>query len=228
MSKNLYICHMSHSLSKENYLKAIFHAAQQIKGAVPTTAIAKKVGAKPSSVTDMFRKLSAEGLLEYQKYKGVRLTEAGNKAALQVIRKHRLWESFLVKHLHFNWDEVHQVAEQLEHVQSDKLTNELDRFLDFPARDPHGDPIPNRAGYMKISNKMLLVDLDVDQPGVCVGVKDNSSEFLQYLDKRNIGLGTRLTVLHHEHFDGSLHLQTDTSTLMISSKIAQNIYVNII
>lgn len=219
---------MSHSLSKENYLKAIFHAAQQSNGVVPTTAIAKKVGAKPSSVTDMFRKLSEEGLLDYQKYRGVSLNESGNKAALQVIRKHRLWESFLVTHLNFNWDEVHQVAEQLEHIQSDKLINELDKFLDFPTRDPHGDPIPNRAGYMKYANKMLLVDLKVAQPGVCVGVKDNSSEFLQYLDKRNIGLGTRLTVLHHEHFDGSLHLQTDNSTLMISSKIAQNIYVNLI
>jgi DtxR family Mn-dependent transcriptional regulator len=219
---------MSHSLSKENYLKAIFHASQQIKGSVPTTAISKKVGAKPSSVTDMVQKLNEEGLLEYQKYKGVTLSEAGNKAALQVIRKHRLWESFLVTHLNFNWDEVHQVAEQLEHIQSDKLINELDRFLDFPTRDPHGDPIPNRAGYMKTSNKKLLVDMKVNQLGVCVGVKDNSSEFLQYLDKRNIGLGTRLMVLHHEHFDGSLHLQTDTSTLMISSKIAQNIYVNLL
>jgi DtxR family Mn-dependent transcriptional regulator len=219
---------MSHSLSKENYLKAIFHASQQTKGSVPTTVISKKVGAKPSSVTDMVQKLDEEGLLEYQKYKGVTLSEAGNKAALQVIRKHRLWESFLVEHLNFNWDEVHQVAEQLEHIQSDKLINELDRFLDFPTRDPHGDPIPNRAGYMKTSNKKLLVDMKVNQPGVCVGVKDNSSEFLQYLDKRNIGLGTRLTVLHHEHFDGSLHLQTDSSTLMISSKIAQNIYVNLL
>ena len=145
--------------------------------------------------------------------------------ALRIIRKHRLWESFLVSHLNFSWDEVHQVAEQLEHIQSEKLTNELDRFLDYPTHDPHGDPIPNRALFMKTHNKILLLDLPLNKEGVCVGVKDNSSDFLRYLDRRQIGIGTPILILHREEYDQSLHIQAGNSTLMITEKTAENIYV---
>jgi len=221
----LYICHLIQTLSTENYLKAIYHFSQSSSGAVATTSIAKQIGAKPSSVTDMFKKLSDQNLVKYQKYQGVSLTNEGVKMALRIIRKHRLWESFLVSHLNFNWDEVHQVAEQLEHIQSEKLTNELERFLDYPTHDPHGDPIPNRALFMKTYNKILLTELPANKEGVCVGVKDDSSDFLRYLDRRQIGIGTPLQVLHREDFDDSLHIQAGKSTLMITKKTAENIYV---
>ena len=213
------------TLSTEDYLKAIYHVSQSSSGAVATTSIAKQIGAKPSSVTDMFKKLSDQNLVKYQKYQGVSLTNDGIKTALRIIRKHRLWESFLVSHLNFNWDEVHQVAEQLEHIQSEKLTNELERFLDYPTHDPHGDPIPNRALFMKKYSKILLTELPVNKEGVCIGVKDNSSGFLRYLDRRQIGIGTTLQVLHREDFDDSLHIQAGKSTLMITKKTAENIYV---
>ncbi|MEC7453788.1 MAG: metal-dependent transcriptional regulator [Bacteroidota bacterium] len=213
------------TLSTEDYLKAIYHVSQSSSGAVATTSIAKQIGAKPSSVTDMFKKLSDQNLVKYQKYNGVSLTNEGIKTALRIIRKHRLWESFLVSHLNFNWDEVHQVAEQLEHIQSEKLTNELERFLDYPTHDPHGDPIPNRALFMKKYSKILLTELPVNKEGVCIGVKDNSSGFLRYLDRRQIGIGTTLQVLHREDFDDSLHIQAGKSTLMITKKTAENIYV---
>ena len=213
------------TLSTEDYLKAIYHVSQTTSGAVATTRIAKQIGAKPSSVTDMFKKLSDQELVKYQKYQGVSLTSEGVKTALRIIRKHRLWESFLVSHLNFNWDEVHQVAEQLEHNQSEKLTNELERFLDYPTHDPHGDPIPNRALFMKTDNNILLAELPVNKAGVCVGVKDNSSDFLRYLDRRQIGIGTPLQVLHREDFDESLHIQAGNSTLMITKKTAENIYI---
>ena len=213
------------TLSTEDYLKAIYHVSQSSSGAVATTSIAKQIGAKPSSVTDMFNKLSDQNLVKYQKYQGVSLTNEGVKTALRIVRKHRLWESFLVSHLNFNWDEVHQVAEQLEHIQSEKLTNELERFLDYPTHDPHGDPIPNRALFMKTYSKILLTELPVNKEGVCIGVKDNSSGFLRYLDRRQIGIGTTLQVLHREDFDDSLHIQAGKSTLMITKKTAENIYV---
>ena len=213
------------TLSTEDYLKAIYHVSQSFSGAVATTSIAKQIGAKPSSVTDMFKKLSDQKLVKYQKYQGVSLTNEGVKTALRIVRKHRLWESFLVSHLNFNWDEVHQVAEQLEHIQSEKLTNELERFLNYPTHDPHGDPIPNRALFMKTYSKILLTELPVNKEGVCIGVKDNSSGFLRYLDRRQIGIGTTLQVLHREDFDDSLHIQAGKSTLMITKKTAENIYV---
>ena len=216
---------MMQTLSTEDYLKAIYHVSQSSSGAVATTSIAKQIGAKPSSVTDMFKKLSDQNLVKYQKYQGVSLTNEGVETALQIVRKHRLWESFLVSHLNFNWDEVHQVAEQLEHIQSEKLTNELERFLDYPTHDPHGDPIPNRALFMKTYSKILLTELPVNKEGVCIGVKDNSSGFLRYLDRRQIGIGTTLQVLHREDFDDSLHIQAGKSTLMITKKTAENIYV---
>ena len=173
----------------------------------------------------MFKKLYEQKLVKYQRYQGVSLTNEGVKTALRIVRKHRLWESFLVSHLNFNWDEVHQVAEQLEHIQSEKLTNELERFLDYATHDPHGDPIPNRALFMKSYNKILLTELPLNKEGVCVGVKDNSSGFLRYLDRRQIGIGTPILVLHREDFDQSLHIQAGNSTLMITQKTAENIYI---
>ena len=170
-----------YSLSEENYLKAIFHLQKHSKAGVSTNALAEEMQTKASSVTDMVKKLSDKDLVVYKKYQGVYLSETGLKTALQIVRKHRLWEVFLVEKLNFTWDEVHDIAEELEHIKSEKLISELDKFLDYPQRDPHGDPIPDAEGNFQVSNKTLLSNLKKGEIGTLVGVKDSSTEFLKYL-----------------------------------------------
>ncbi len=213
------------SLAEENYLKAIYHLEQQAKGEVSTNAIAERMDTKPSSVTDMVQKLAEKKLLSYKRYKGVLLTADGRKTAANVIRKHRLWEVFLVEKLNFHWDEVHEIAEQLEHVHSEELISRLDKFLGSPDFDPHGDPIPDKHGNVKRTEKKLLSELEKKQRGVCVGVRESSSEFLQYLDKKKITIGTKITVLGKEFFDGSMIIQVGRDQFFISKKIGENLYV---
>ncbi|MBZ0327745.1 MAG: metal-dependent transcriptional regulator [Altibacter sp.] len=213
------------SRAEENYLKAIYHLEQQIQGEVSTNAIAERMDTKPSSVTDMVQKLAEKEVLSYKKYKGTLLTPNGRKIAANVIRKHRLWEVFLVEKLNFQWDEVHEIAEQLEHIQSDELVSRLDRFLGNPDFDPHGDPIPDKHGNVKRTEKKLLSECDKNQRGVCVGVKETSAEFLQYLDKRKISIGTKIKVLGKEFFDGSMIIQVGGDQFFVSQKIAENLYV---
>ncbi len=214
------------SQSEENYIKAIYHLAvdSSVKG-ISTNAIAKKLATKASSVTDMIKKLSEKKVVVYKKYQGVTLTDFGKKTATNIIRKHRLWEVFLVEKLNFSWDEVHEVAEQLEHIKSPKLINELDAFLGFPKRDPHGDPIPDSEGNLQIIEKSLLAILNKGEEGICVGVDDTSSEFLQFLDKQEIALGKRIKVIEKEPFDGSFLIKIDDKELSISNKIANNLYI---
>lgn len=214
------------SLSEENYLKAIYHLELDTNRGVSTNAIAEKLETKASSVTDMIKKLSDKKVVIYKKYKGVTLTELGKKIAANVVRKHRLWEVFLVEKLNFSWDEVHDVAEQLEHIKSSKLINQLDNFLGFPTHDPHGDPIPDEEGNLKIIEKSLLSTLSKNESGVCVGVNDSSSEFLQFLDKKGITLGKEIKVLDKEEFDNSLSILVNDKKLSISNKIANNLYIN--
>lgn len=211
--------------SEENYLKAIFHLSLETDEDISTNAIALKINSQPSSVTEMLKKMSDKSMISYQKYKGVSLTEVGQKTALKIIRKHRLWEVFLFDKLNFSWDEVHEIAEQLEHIHSDKLTQELDRFLDYPQHDPHGDPIPNRAGFIQYSEKILLSTLQVGETARFVGVKDSSAVFLQYLDKRNIALGDLLTISFIEAFDQSMHVLINDSNHILSKQTINNIYV---
>ncbi|SHF68411.1 iron (metal) dependent repressor, DtxR family [Salegentibacter echinorum] len=213
------------SFSEENYLKAIFHLQRTFKAGVSTNALAEEMETKASSVTDMVKKLSDKKLVIYKKYQGVKLSEKGKAVAVAVIRKHRLWEVFLVDKLNFNWDEVHDIAEQLEHIKSKKLTNELDRFLDYPKRDPHGDPIPDAEGNFSVSNQLLLSGVNKSEKAVCVGVKDSSAEFLQYLDKNEISLGKELEVLDKEAFDGSMLILIDKKELRISQVVSNNLYV---
>lgn len=213
------------SLAEENYLKAIFHLEYEGEGEVSTNAIAESMETKPSSVTDMVQKLAEKGMLIYQRYKGVQLTEEGRKLAAYVIRKHRLWEVFLVEKLNFHWDEVHEIAEQLEHIQSDELVTRLDKYLGSPDFDPHGDPIPDEHGVLKRTSKKLLSEIDKNEKGVCVGVKETSPEFLQYLDKKKISIGTKITVLGKEFFDGSMIIQVGRDQFFISHKIAENLFV---
>ncbi len=213
------------SFAEENYLKTIYHLEREIQGEVSTNAIADRMETKPSSVTDMVQKLAEKDLLSYKKYKGALLTPHGRKIAAGVIRKHRLWEVFLVEKLNFHWDEVHDIAEQLEHIQSDELIVRLDKYLGSPDFDPHGDPIPDKHGNVKSTEKKLLNELDKKQRGVCVGVKENTPEFLQYLDKKKIGIGTKITVLGKEFFDESMVIQVGRDQFFISKKIAENLYV---
>ncbi|MFY0603940.1 MAG: metal-dependent transcriptional regulator [Flavobacteriaceae bacterium] len=213
------------TLSEENYLKAIYHLQAVSGKGISTNAIAKKLETKASSVTDMIKKLSAKEVLVYKKYQGVTLTDFGRKTAANIIRNHRLWEVFLVEKLNFSWDEVHDVAEQLEHIKSSKLIAELDAFLEFPKRDPHGDPIPDKDGNFQKVEKRLLSTLEENQSGICIGVNDSSSEFLKYLDKHEISLGQQIKVLSKEPFDGSLKISINQRIVSISHKISNNIFI---
>lgn len=213
------------SQAEENYLKAIYHLESVSKGGINTNAIAKSLATKASSVSDMIKKLSDKEVVLYKKYKGVTLTELGKKTAANIVRKHRLWEVFLVKKLNFSWDEVHDVAEQLEHIRSKKLINQLDALLGFPTHDPHGDPIPDKDGFINAIDKCLLATLKETETGVCVGVNDSSSEFLQFLDKKGITLGKKIEVLEKEDFDDSLSILIDNKKMSISNKIANNLYI---
>ena len=211
--------------SEENYLKTIFHLGGSESTPIATNAIAEQMETKPSSVTDMAKKLAEKGLVHYKKYQGVSLTDYGVKTALSIIRKHRLWEVFLVKKLDFTWDEVHEVAEQLEHIKSEKLIDKLDELLDFPKYDPHGDPIPTRDGKFMERDQQLLSEMPVGAKGICVGVKDSSAVFLQYLDKHGIALGKSIQILSKEAFDGSLHLYIGNREHVVSHQIAANLYL---
>lgn len=211
--------------SEENYLKVIYHLSNLSPKGVNTNAIAAMLDTKASSVTDMLKKLSEKDWIHYQKYQGVSLTEKGKLNAKIIVRKHRLWEVFLVDKLGFAWDEVHEVAEELEHIKSEKLINQLDQFLNFPSFDPHGDPIPNAKGEIKKIEKQLVCEIEVGKTITCVGVKDTSVDFLQYLNKLNISLGTKMKVIDKEPFDGTLKIEINNSVLVISDKIANNLYV---
>lgn len=215
---------MSLTLTEENYLKAIYHLSEDVT-VVSTNAIAEKIETKASSVTDMLKKLSDKNLISYIKYKGVSLTTTGRNTAVNIVRKHRLWEVFLVEKLNFSWDEVHDVAEQLEHIKSPKLIEELDMFLGYPTHDPHGDPIPNSAGKIKERSKIVLSKALVGNNYKCVGVLDSSSEFLKYLDKHHIEIGTLIHVSDLEEFDQSMTIQMDNKTMVMSKAITSNIYV---
>jgi DtxR family Mn-dependent transcriptional regulator len=207
------------TLSEENYLKTIYHIT------VVSNSEAEMMETKASSVTDMIKKLAEKDLVNYKKYQGVSLTDKGKIAAKMIVRKHRLWEVFLVEKLDFSWDEVHDIAEQLEHIKSEKLINKLDDFLGNPTTDPHGDPIPNADGQILKIDKQLLSELSANQKGICVGVKDTSSEFLKYLDKQKIALGSKIEILSKESFDLSFKINVDGKGLTISNKIASNLFV---
>jgi DtxR family Mn-dependent transcriptional regulator len=213
------------TLSEEDYIKVIYHLGKGKKTTVSTNEIAEKMETKPSSVTDMVQKLSDKGLVNYRRYKGVSLTEIGTKTALNLVRKHRLWEVFLVNELDFAWDEVHEVAEQLEHIKSEKLIDSLDMHLGYPKVDPHGDPIPTKNGLFTESIKKLLNEIPINTIGICIGVKDSSTTFLKFLDRKKIALGAEIKVLEKEEFDGSLRISIDGREIHISKQIATNLYV---
>lgn len=210
----------------ENYLKAIFKIAEMADGKVSTNAIAEKLSTKASSVTDMIKKLADKKLIIYEKYQGVRLTQEGETIAVQTIRKHRLWEFFLVNTLGFKWDEVHEIAEELEHINSSQLVDKLDAFLGFPQYDPHGDPIPSKDGLFNKHTSLPLVAFLQGETVLLTGVIDHSSAFLQYVDAIGLELGCILHIQEIMSFDKSLTvLLNNEKKVFVSQQVAKNLLV---
>lgn len=219
---------MGFSPTEENYIKAIFHL-QEGDGNVSTNALAAELHTKAASVTDMLKKLKSKKLLNYERYRGVRLTGEGKKLALAIVRKHRLWEFFLVNTLQFGWDEVHEVAEELEHISSRKLVEKLDAFLGHPKFDPHGDPIPDSQGKMVIQQQLNLMDLPVNQQAEVSGVGSQSTELLEILKHKHIGIGTKLEVRKRFGFDNSIEIKIrNQNAFTISQQLAQALFVKFV
>lgn len=210
---------------EENYLKAIYSLSTTQAGNVSTSALAAKLGVQAASVTDMLKKLSARKLIKYRKYHGVELTQAGAACAVAILRKHRLWETFLVEKLGFSWGEVHDIAEQLEHVHSEELTDRLDAFLGYPESDPHGDPIPDKNGVTRHKKTVPLSALKAGENGTIAGVRHDGRDLLDYLEKHQLVLHNRVEVHDVLTFDGSMQITVAGENQYISEKIAENILV---
>lgn len=216
-----------HSFTEENYLKTIYHLSAGQDAEVSTNALAEQTQTRAASVTDMLKKLADKNLIHYKKYQGVRLTDEGERVALKVIRKHRLWEVFLVEKLGFGWDEVHLIAEQLEHVDSTELVEKLDAYLNFPKADPHGDPIPDHTGHMPAHQaQSRLSEAPTGKPLVMMGVTEHAPAFLQYLDRTGITLGCELCVQETNEFDKSLGVCVNGGVVQfVSHEVAKHLLV---
>jgi len=209
------------SKAEENYLKLIYKLEETEKNTVPTGAVASAFGIQASSVTEMIKKLAKKKLVEYEKSKGVKLTTLGKSIAVAVVRKHRIWETFLVNTLKFGWEQVHDLAEQLEHVHSEELVNRLDSFLGYPKYDPHGDPIPDLYGNVLHSKAIMLNNGKKGVAYKLLGIREDSSDFLKYLDKIGLGLGSIIEIMEVEPFDESLNVKINkTKSSTLSSKVA--------
>lgn len=216
---------IKYSASKENYLKSIYHL-QHNSESVSTNALAQALQTKPASVTDMLKKLTAQKLLQYEKYRGVKLTAEGRKVAVQIIRKHRLWEYFLVKKLQFGWEEVHEIAEELEHISSKKLIDRLDAFLEFPTSDPHGDPIPDSNGKVPSVQLLSLANLPVNTMAEICNIGNQSVEMMELLNHKNIRIGTQVEVTKKFSFDHSLEIRIQKqAAFTISAELANLLFV---
>lgn len=216
-----------HTLSEENYLKAIYNLYKQGLNKITPTAISEALSNNPASVVDMIKKLTEKKLLEYEKSKGVKLTPSGMNVAISIVRKHRLWEAFLVEKLGYGWDEVHDIAEQMEHVHHPELADRLDKYLGFPKYDPHGDPIPKANGDSAITYKTLLAEIAEGKTCSVVAVKDTSASFLQYLKRLDVGIGTRITLIEKILFDGSIivTIGSDSRSTTVSKVFAESLLV---
>ena len=208
--------------SEEDYLKCLYHLKQG-KKSVSTNEIANYLSMKPSSVSDMLKKLAEKKCVNYLKYKGSSLTKKGELIALSVIRKHRLWETFLVNKLGFSWSKVHNIAEQLEHVNSEELIDKLDHFLSYPQIDPHGDPIPQKNGTIAQLNQKLLSELKHGEEGIITGIKKGTPSLLNFLDQKNIKLGDQIQLISILEFDQSAEVIIHEKTINLSDKICSNL-----
>ncbi|MCG2460381.1 metal-dependent transcriptional regulator [Flavobacteriaceae bacterium F89] len=218
------------TLVEENYIKALLYLTSKdrtmkLQEGVGTNDLAVNLQVKPSTVNEMLKRLNEKDLVNYEKYKKVTLTELGETLALKVIRKHRLWETFLHDKLEFDWDEVHEVAEQLEHIRSEKLIEKIDKFLDYPKYDPHGDPIPDSQGVLPKRESTRLSQVEKNQNYVVLAVSDTTKEFLKYMEDLEIAIGTELLVMEKIAYDGSLKINKKGTLLTLSQKVADNILV---
>lgn len=222
MAKNL-------SFTEENYLKAIYHLSNGGEETVNTNALSESMSTTPASTNDMVKRLAQKKLIGHQKYKGASLLSKGKDVALKIIRKHRLWEVFLVEKLSFKWDEVHEIAEQLEHIQSPRLIQKLDEFLGHPTIDPHGDPIPNEDGIMKETVRAPVSEIEVGNKGIIVAVSNDDSSLLKHLNSIGIKLGTKVALIDRTDFDGSVSVKVDEQKeQFISKAIAENLMITLI
>ncbi len=212
----------------ENYLKVIYTLEKECTNTVSTSLIAESIAIKASSVTDMLKKMADKELIQYQKYKGVKLTDYGRKEALKIIRRQRIWECFLVDVLDFSWEEVHEIAEQLEHVNAPKLIDKLDGYLGFPTHDPHGDPIPDSEGNLTLIARYPLAEVAEGQRVEMIAVKDTSDAFLKYLNHKNIAIGTVFEITHIESYDNSRIIKVGEKEIMITHEVAENIFIKVI
>lgn len=218
---------LNYSTSEENYIKAIYHL-RGAQNTVTTNELAEKLNTKPASVTDMMKKLKAKRLLHYQPYQGFRLSSEGKKVALDIVRRHRLWEYFLAEKLKFKWDEVHVVAEDLEHVSSKKLIDKLDEYLGYPKFDPHGDPIPDSLGKMEFNQQLTLSELPLNKAAEVCRVINQSEEMLELLQHKKISIGTKLEVKKRFSFDHSIEIKLkQQAAFSVSDELAKNIFVTL-
>ncbi len=214
------------SHTEENYLKVIYKISSTEQKTVSTNAISKDIQTSAASVTDMLKRLAEKKLINYEKYKGATLTKSGQKIANTLIRRHRLWEVFLVDKLNFNWDEVHDIAEELEHINSKDLIDRLDNYLGHPKFDPHGDPIPDEDGKYTLRQQTCLIDMKVGEKGVIVGVQEHSTPFLQYLDRLNLRLGLSIELLEKFDYDESIRIMLNgNSEQILTQKVVQNLLI---
>ncbi len=213
--------------TEENYLKALYHLSVEStdRGGVGTNELAAHLLLKPATVNDMLKKLRDKGLVNYEKYGKIRLTAAARRQALEVIRRHRLWETFLYEKLEFTWDEVHEVAEQLEHIRSAKLIEKLEKFLDYPRFDPHGDAIPNAKGEIEKIARRTLSEAQAGETCKIVAVRDNSASFLQYAMKVGLGLSSEIKIISKQDFDGSVEIEVRRKRSVVSQKFAENVFI---
>ena len=213
------------SSTEEDYLKTIYNLQKEGANVVSTNEISNSLNIKASTVTDMLKKLSSKKLIKYKPYYGTSLAKKGNSLALALVRKHRLWETFLVEHLGFEWSEVHDIAEQLEHVNSEKLVNNLDEFMGFPKVDPHGDPIPSKNGEIEYSDFKNLCETPVGNSVSFCGVRDSNSDFLEYLTSINLSIGKKITIVEVIDYDESIRINTGNELITLSKKVSKNILV---
>lgn len=215
------------SIAEENYIKQLLSLSldREAKEGIGTNELALSLSVKPSTVNDMLKKLRQKELIDYEKYGKIQLTNTGRKIGMDILRKHRLWETFLYQKLDFTWDEVHEVAEQLEHIQSVKLIEKLDKFLEFPEFDPHGDPIPSAKGEIKILSKLVLSDAEIGKTYRMVAVKDNSAVFLNYVMELGLGINNKIEIVSKQDFDESMEIRVKKETVRVSKKFSQNIFI---
>lgn len=217
---------MKNSYTEENYLKAIYKLQEKHQSEVSTNDISKEMNTKAATVTDMLKRLSEKSLIHYQKYQGVSLTEDGTKIAVNIIRKHRLWETFLVNKLKFKWDEVHDIAEQMEHIASEELIEKLNDYLGSPLYDPHGDPIPSKKGVFSSKKMEVLYEMPIGFIGNISGVSEHSTAFLKHLEKIGVGLGVQIKVKERNEYDNSIWISIENKeSVFISKEVAKNLLV---